>query len=133
MAKYLFTLLALLFLVVMATPALAAWNPEGWEAKGEAAPHYAISPAEAVAEGFLTLYKEVFSPIDGDRCPSYPSCSTYATIAIRKYGVLKGTILTSGRLLSEADEAAFAPRIQLETMKVYSPPERDMKLLWGER
>lgn len=58
-------------------------------------------------QGFLKNYFlqagkffQVFiSPADGDRCPMYPSCSAYAMEAVRTYGVLKGAILTSDRLL----------------------------------
>lgn len=45
------------------------------------------------------FFQVFISPADGDRCPMYPSCSTYAMEAVRTYGVLKGAILASDRLL----------------------------------
>lgn len=40
----------------------------------------------------IKLYQRIFSPILGHwlKCRFYPSCSEYAVIAIKKYGVKKG-------------------------------------------
>ncbi len=54
-----------------------------------------INPA-----GFaINLYQNYISPVDGQRCRMYPSCSEYSKRAFHKHGVLKGWILTSDRLL----------------------------------
>jgi hypothetical protein len=72
------------------------------------------------------------SRIDGDRCPSYPTCSSYALEALREHGPLLGLVLTAGRLVSEADEAAFSPRIYAGGQwKVYAPVEDDLAFLRG--
>lgn len=47
----------------------------------------------------IRLYKKYISPYKSTKCPYYPSCSDYAIQAYTKYGVLKGTCLTSWRLL----------------------------------
>jgi putative membrane protein insertion efficiency factor len=47
----------------------------------------------------LRCYKSVLSPILGKHCRFYPTCSTYTYEAIEKYGVLKGMILGTKRLL----------------------------------
>ena len=44
-------------------------------------------------------YKSVFSPILGQHCRYHPSCSMYTYEAIEKYGLLKGMILGTKRLL----------------------------------
>jgi putative membrane protein insertion efficiency factor len=47
----------------------------------------------------IRLYRALLSPLLGDRCKYYPSCSAYAEQAIREYGILRGLILAGWRLL----------------------------------
>jgi len=47
----------------------------------------------------LRGYKKWISPILGERCRFYPSCSEYTYEAIEKYGPLKGVALGAYRLL----------------------------------
>lgn len=44
-------------------------------------------------------YKTFISPLLGNHCRFYPSCSAYTSEAIKKYGLLKGTYLGVKRLL----------------------------------
>jgi uncharacterized protein len=56
---------------------------------------------KTIALLLLRFYKRFISPIiakKGVRCKFYPSCSTYSRLAIEKYGVLKGSLLTVKRL-----------------------------------
>ncbi len=48
--------------------------------------------------GVLAIYRSVISPLYGDVCKYYPSCSRYAFEAIQQHGVLKGVWLGSRRL-----------------------------------
>ncbi|AWB90440.1 membrane protein insertion efficiency factor YidD [Homoserinimonas hongtaonis] len=41
----------------------------------------------------LRVYRAVISPLYGDVCRYYPSCSAYALTAIQEHGVIKGVIL----------------------------------------
>jgi len=45
-----------------------------------------------------SFYKQYISPVDGDRCTMYPSCSAYSKEAFIKYGFFKGFIVTCDRL-----------------------------------
>ena len=47
----------------------------------------------------ITLYRRFISPLMAPRCRYYPTCSAYATEAIRSYGVLRGLVLAGWRLL----------------------------------
>lgn len=47
----------------------------------------------------LRLYKRTLSPIIGRHCAFTPTCSMYSYDAIKKYGVVRGILLTTGRLL----------------------------------
>jgi hypothetical protein len=44
-------------------------------------------------------YQLIVSPVLGPACRFYPSCSQYASLAINRYGVVKGSYLALRRLL----------------------------------
>ena len=46
----------------------------------------------------LRAYRSVISPLYGDVCRYYPSCSTYTLEAIHRHGVIKGTGLGVWRI-----------------------------------
>jgi len=46
----------------------------------------------------LRAYQLCISPMLGQNCRFYPSCSSYAREAIHTHGALKGSILTANRL-----------------------------------
>jgi putative membrane protein insertion efficiency factor len=51
----------------------------------------AVSPIRA--------YQFLLSPLIGQRCRYYPSCSEYAAQAIGRFGILRGLVLAGWRLL----------------------------------
>ena len=46
----------------------------------------------------LRFYKLAISPFLGQNCRFYPTCSSYAELAIRRHGAVRGCILTGRRL-----------------------------------
>jgi putative membrane protein insertion efficiency factor len=52
-----------------------------------------------VALAPIRLYQRTVSPVLPRRCKYYPSCSEYAVGAIRRYGILRGIVLATWRLL----------------------------------
>lgn len=46
----------------------------------------------------IRAYRYFLSPLLGNNCRFYPSCSGYAEQAISQYGLLKGTCLSLKRL-----------------------------------
>ncbi len=52
-----------------------------------------------VAVGPIRAYQRVLSPLVGQRCRYYPSCSGYAAQAITRFGILRGLVLAGWRLL----------------------------------
>ncbi|XP_018626696.1 UPF0161 protein At3g09310 isoform X2 [Nicotiana tomentosiformis] len=50
------------------------------------------------ALSMLKFYKREISPIMPKSCRYVPTCSEYSMIAYKKYGVVKGTVLTAWRL-----------------------------------
>lgn len=47
----------------------------------------------------IRLYQLAISPMFGERCRYYPSCSDYAVQAITRFGILRGLVLAGWRLL----------------------------------
>jgi uncharacterized protein len=47
----------------------------------------------------IRAYQRLFSPAFGERCKYYPSCSEYAVQAVERFGILRGLVLASWRLL----------------------------------
>jgi putative membrane protein insertion efficiency factor len=47
----------------------------------------------------IWFYKKAVSPYLPGRCRYYPTCSSYAMEAVRKYGALKGSYLALKRIL----------------------------------
>lgn len=52
-----------------------------------------------VLRGLIRGYQTTVSPLTGRRCRYYPTCSAYASQAVRDFGVVRGTILAGWRLL----------------------------------
>ena len=48
--------------------------------------------------GFLKLYRRFVSPMYGQVCRFYPSCSAYALEAVQLHGAMRGSWLAARRL-----------------------------------
>lgn len=48
--------------------------------------------------GFIRLWRLVISPLYGDVCRYYPSCSAYGLEAVRTHGTFRGSWLTIRRI-----------------------------------
>jgi putative membrane protein insertion efficiency factor len=51
-----------------------------------------------ICVAILTVYRAVISPLYGDVCRYYPSCSHYTLQAIQQHGVARGVWLGSRRI-----------------------------------
>jgi putative membrane protein insertion efficiency factor len=51
-----------------------------------------------LAQWFIRAYQLVVSPVLGNHCRFYPSCSQYAFEAIGRFGVLRGGFMALRRL-----------------------------------
>lgn len=47
----------------------------------------------------LLGYRAVVSPLYGDVCRYYPSCSAYAVTAVQQHGLVKGSVLAAARIV----------------------------------
>jgi putative membrane protein insertion efficiency factor len=44
-------------------------------------------------------YRKLISPFIQPRCRYYPSCSTYAVVALKQHGPIRGSILAAWRVM----------------------------------
>jgi uncharacterized protein len=58
----------------------------------------AVIPRNIVV-AILHLYRAVISPLYGDVCRYYPSCSLYGLRSVQAHGVVRGMWLTTRRLV----------------------------------
>lgn len=47
----------------------------------------------------IAAYKRLLSPLLGARCRFHPTCSSYARIAIARFGPWRGSVLAAWRIL----------------------------------
>ena len=112
---------------------LAAFFSNGPAARGDegviasANRHETVKERPGFAERLLSIYRDHISAVDGDRCPSYPTCSSYSVQAFRKHGFVMGWLMTVDRLIHEGrEEAAVSPRILSDgKVKIYDPVENN--------
>lgn len=52
----------------------------------------------AVVVAGLRVYRRLISPLYGDVCRYYPSCSAYALESVQRHGTVKGAWLAARRL-----------------------------------
>jgi hypothetical protein len=82
----------------------------------------------------LNVYRDYVSPVDGDRCPSVPTCSSYAVQAFKKHGFFMGWMMTVDRLIHEGrEERSVSPLVYSNgTWKLYDPVENN-DFWWSHR
>ncbi len=71
----------------------------------------------------FSFYKKHISPVDGNRCPMYPSCSSYASMAVERHGVVIGWIMACDRIIRcGRDEAKISKKIiKNHEASIYDP------------
>jgi len=47
----------------------------------------------------IKFYQNFISPVFGEHCRFYPSCSEYSYQSFKKYGIIKGLMLSFWRIL----------------------------------
>lgn len=58
-----------------------------------------LQPTAWVLRGAIRVYQATLSPILPTQCKFTPTCSEYGLQCIRKYGTLRGGLLTTWRLI----------------------------------
>lgn len=78
--------------------------------------------ARAAVVAPIKLYRKLISPLTGQRCKYYPSCSEYAVQSITKFGILRGLVLAGWRLLrcNPFSRGGFDP---VENQRLFRSPK----------
>jgi putative component of membrane protein insertase Oxa1/YidC/SpoIIIJ protein YidD len=72
-----------------------------------------------------SVWKHI-SAVDGNRCPSDPSCSSYSAQAFKKHGFFVGWAMTVDRLIHEGDERSVSPIVRRNgRFKILDPVENN--------
>jgi len=97
--KLIYGIVALLLYLTTAPAIADDWGP--WESnKTTKKQQFAHNSTLQTA---VLLFQKYISPVDGQRCAMYPTCSSYSLQALRKHGPLIGVFLTVDRLYHEGD------------------------------
>jgi putative membrane protein insertion efficiency factor len=92
--------ITVLLLFLATTPSMADdWGP--WELSKQI--QRSPSRSHSALQTAVRLFQKYISPVDGQRCAMYPTCSSYSLQALRKHGPLIGVFLTVDRLYHEGD------------------------------
>ena len=122
-------LVGVLLAGMIATPAAAAsaGAASGSSSSGRADPSSFIDIP-------LRFFQDVISPVDGPRCHSYPTCSTYARQSVAEHGPLMGWIMTCDRLMRDGrDDNRLLPRIHVGGDDYADDPVRSNDFWWYKR
>jgi len=70
----------------------------------------------------ISAYKHFFGPAKASACPMAPSCSTYASNAVERYGFFWGTLLGADRLHRCGHDLEYYPTVIIDSRLRYSDP-----------
>ena len=111
-----------LFVLICHTPVIAAEeSPESKTRTEKQKSGFNLGAA------FVSIFKNHISAVDGDRCPSLPTCSSYSVQAFKKHGFFIGWMMTFDRLLRcGRDELRLSPGVMENgEIKCYDPLENN--------
>jgi len=95
------------------------------------------SPASAQensSPGIIQFYQKYISPVDGDRCPMYPSCSEYFKQSIEKHGIAAGWIMGMDRLVRcGRDEVDLSRSVRINGEKHTYDPVENNDFWWSDK
>ncbi len=79
-----------------------------------------MSALRTAATAQIRVYQRVISPALPRRCKYHPTCSAYAVQAIESYGILRGAVLATWRLLrcNPFSHGGFDP---VQAQRVFAP------------
>ena len=130
---YCFSLLCLLMSVSASQALDPSWAPWEMSKRKEetqnTAPEQSSSTALLTCFGYIRAYQRLVSPVyntylNPGGCNFVPSCSHYGLQAFKSYGLLKGWVMTSDRVLRcHPGARAYYPVERVEgTWKAWDPP-----------
>lgn len=110
-----------LFLVSLNSPSVRAFEEEPLQASSTE--NSQENSGFNLGAAIVSVFRDHISAVDGDRCPSVPTCSVYSVQAFKKHGFFKGWMMTVDRLIHEGkEETAVSPLIYSNgKWRIYDP------------
>jgi uncharacterized protein len=80
-----------------------------------------MKAAVRVVQAPILLYRRVISPALPRRCKYEPTCSAYALGALQEFGILRGLVLATWRVLrcNPFSHGGYDP---VDAQRLFSPP-----------
>jgi putative component of membrane protein insertase Oxa1/YidC/SpoIIIJ protein YidD len=97
--------LVLVWCLVLGTFAVAFGSPDKMKGPYVKRHHHSsgyeleTSVPRIILLGSLLFFQRYISPVDGERCGFFPSCSAFAREALGRRGVATGVMMTADRLM----------------------------------
>ena len=108
------------------------WNFNGSEVKAKSEMPPSL-PGLLLMQG-VKIFSKYISPVDGDRCPMYPTCAAYSIQVIKKHGVLIGFMMTADRLIHESNEMDYVPLVKVgDRYRFYDPVSNNDFWWYGKK
>jgi len=114
---------------------LILWCPLGWadQTVREGAKDSTVRPKELntgitnPGAWLVSIFRDYVSAVDGDRCPSAPSCSSFSVQAFNRHGFVMGWLMTVDRLIHEGkEEIRVSPLVYVNgRLRIYDPVENN--------
>ncbi len=99
----------------------------GAKVRAASAQDLETSTAAVACLGAIRFYQKVISPIGGNRCGFWPSCSAYGYQAIREQGPFLGVIMIGDRQIRCNIWKESGPDYTwLPNGKLYDPPSHNL-------
>lgn len=114
-----FVMLSCLCGAAWADPMKGPWQEHGRQMRGPDIE----TESSRLGVSLVRLYRRFVSPIDGTRCPMYPSCSQYGLTCFKKHGFFIGWTMIWDRLYRcGRDELRHSPTVIIDgEAKCYDP------------
>jgi len=77
------------------------------------------SESNSGTSALISFYQKFISPVDGQRCQMHPSCSHYAAECLDRYGIVKGVLMGTDRIMRCGLDLRFYPRVYLQQRNLY--------------
>jgi len=91
------------------------------------------APSNHISD-IIHFYQKYISPVDGQRCSMYPSCSKYAKNCAEKHGFLMGWVMGFDRLVRcGRDEVKTSSPIWINGEKYTYDPVENNDFWWSEK
>ena len=89
--------------------------------------------ARLTIEPLLDLYQNHLTAFTVTQCPSWPNCSHYSRLSVRKHGAIMGIFMTVDRLMHEGAEIKQGQKVFIKGkgLLVYDPLENN-DYWWSE-